>query len=359
MAKSKSKTVRLLTLTFGLTAFTFSGCGEKASHNYAEEADTPYRYISELNLSQYESGIEETPTPEVPGWFPEEDVFRIPEAAFDKSRSGHPWLAVATAGYVELRNAPGYGAPLVSDSSGDDAISNDTEEAGETAANEQENYYSYSSTITGSLKRAEPFWITGKTLSEASGYRWYKIESFSGKNGYVYLPRTESYQSRAFAHEKIVPPRIVVSTAEASLCDGAGAVIAPGRYGDIFYCKDLEIVSGKLYYSVMIPDFGDALIPVADCVVLAEDLFYILYLRSSKIYDYPGQFNKLEEVLRYFARVEWFLARYPDSINAPMVLYRANYVALAHGSSEKAEEYRKKLIENYPDEAKRLLNPET
>jgi hypothetical protein len=358
MVKNKLEIVRFITVVFGIVTFASIGCEEKTSRKYVEEDDIQYRYIGESNLNQYESEIEEAPIPEIPGWFPKEDLFRIPEAAFDKSRSGHPWLAVATAGYVEIRNAPGYGAPRVTDSNGDDAPPGDSEEAGEAMVTERRNDYSYSSSITGSLKRAEPFWITDKTLSEASGYHWYKIESFNRKSGYVYLPRTESYQPRAFAHEKIVPPRIVISTAEASFYDGAGTEIAPARYGDIFYCKDLEIVAGELYYRIMILDFGDALIPVADCTVLAEDIFYILYLRSSKVYDYPGQFNKLEEVLRYFARVEWFLDRYPDSTNAPMVLYRANYVALAQGSSDKAEEYRKRLIENYPDEAKRLLNPE-
>jgi len=354
-----SKTFSLLGIITLAVLFLNIGCKDDVESGIVNDRDIGYKYQSEFNLTEYKTETTQTDIPDIPGWFPEEDVFRIPEETFDKSRSGHPWLAVATAGYVELRSAPGYGAPFVADSNEDDATSGDTKEGGETTSNGRRNNYSYSSSITGSLKRAEPFWITGKTLSEASGYHWYEIESFNGKSGYVYLPRTESYQSRAFAHGKIIPTRIVVSSAEASFYDNAGAEIAPARYGDIFYCKDLEIVSGKLYYSIIIPDFGGALIPVADCAVLAEDLFYILYLRSSKIYDYPGQFNKLEEVLRYFARVEWFLARYPDSTNAPMVLYRANYVALAHGSSEKAKEYRKRLIENYPDEAKRLLNPET
>jgi len=357
MIIDNSKKISLIAIPIFVILFFYIGCKGDVESEIEDNTGIDYKYQSRSNFTEYETETIETPLPEIPGWFPDDNIFRIPEDAFDTSRSGHPWLAVATSGYLEIRNAPGYNPTPIRKKEETDTASGENESNNEDETNAERNSTNYGSSITGSLKRAQPFWITDKSLNETSGFYWYEIISFNEKDGFVYLPRTESYQMRGFAHEKIIPPRVLIYSADASFYENMGEETVPARYGDIFECKDLEIISGELFYVIMIPDFGEGLVRVSDCAVLAEDIFYILYLRSSRIYDYPRQLTKLEEVLWYFIRVDWFLARYPNSINAPLVLYRANYIALAHGSSEKAEEYRKKLIKDYPEDAKRLLNP--
>jgi hypothetical protein len=345
--------------------FCFSACKEKTIEVAEDNAEPEYLFTSEETLSDYRDELEIAEIPDVPGWFPDDDIYDIPDGTFDRNRSGHPWLAVITVGYLDIRNAPGYGTyakvePDEIEETAGNPESDGTPQRETTADEEKKPTYSrpgFVSNVTAGMKRAEPFWIIRKMPGESSGLHWYEIVTFDGKTGFVYLPRTESYQTRTFAHEKIVPPRIVVTSSESAFYDASNTEIAPARYGDIFTCKNLENRAGIVYYSIIIPDYGDAYIPVTDCAVIAEDIYYSIYLSGSRVFDYPGQLDILKELLDYFERVDWFLSEYPSGTNAPLVLYRANYVALAYGAPEKAREYREKLIKEYPENAKNLLGP--
>ncbi|MCP4228798.1 MAG: hypothetical protein GY771_01435 [bacterium] len=358
---------RLITLLSFVYLCRLIACREAPDSKIGDVTEPEYLFTSEWTLSDYRSEIGDVEKPDITGWFPDDVIYDIPNETFDESRSGHPWLAVVTVGYLDIRNAPGYSAYSDEEPEDDDETTDDNESeevnVGGISANKDKERITYRpnyvSNVTAGMERAEPFWITDNIPGESSGLRWYEISTFDGKKGFVYLPRTESYQTRTFAHEKIIPPRIVINSSESAFFDSSNAEIAPARYGDVFLCKSLENRAGIVYYKIIIPNYGNAYVPVTDCAVIAEDIFFVIYLSGSKIYDYPGQLDNLKEVLQYFDRVDWFLSEYPHSINAPSVLYRANYVALSYGAPEKAGEYRKKLIEDYPEDAKILLNPDS